>query len=194
MAVAIVVAALLVWAGARGPETQEERASAFPRGSHPTTAPGQSAHSTSMKRHDTPSLAPFSSALLRRRGCRTVCCFVRSGGDLVVFQRLAKHFAADRLTFASVDLAQSPVWRAFLQAEFSDLADPPFVLVLGSSGAKGAVFSPSLDAQEPAQSVQQVAVSEHAFAETRAWLERLLDGLVPLRILDEEVPSKSEAS
>ena len=121
-----------------------------------------------------------TAAVLRRRGWRNVTLVLSRGWSSrnercrsiwVSFKQAARVFANDRLDFT---YASGNEWKEFAGAEFGlDEQHLPAIVVLGSGASKGAVYASG--GTEDTQAVQ-------------AWLERLLDGQVPMRLLESDCP------
>ena len=171
--------------GARGRQGSG-RNPAAPSPSSTTSGPER------VKAHDVakthaPHVQRFEARFLRQRARRTVVFpLARSSlKDPLVWQALeqiALEFRTDPLSFTWVDLEAEPRWGAFLADEFGG-STLPLLVVVGSSGSKGAAF------QSEEQGVGRITPLSPDRERASRWLLRVVEGTESLSPLNGEVPS-----
>ena len=97
-------------------------------------------------------------------------------------EQIALEFRTDPLSFTWVDLEAEPRWGAFLADEFGG-STLPLLVVVGSSGSKGAAF------QSEEQGVGRITPLSPDRERASRWLLRVVEGTESLSPLNGEVPS-----
>lgn len=146
-----------------------------PKTSPSPSPPPPSRHEHPVVRRCCPHLKPFAADTLRKRGWRTCVCSPSTPDEASAwapFDELAAKFTRDRIQFTYVS---TPDWQRFFTSEFGSQR-PPLLVAFTSSGTKGAAL---LDDGGPDADLP---------ARLQGWVERLLDGQEPVRVLGADLP------
>jgi len=125
---------------------------------------------------------PYDEKCLRAKGRRPVVFLMQNPPQVKddvhwnVLNAVASQFIHDRLDFYWLELPKRPAWKEFLDEEFKET---PLVIVFGASGTKAACHTEDL----PITSI------EPAKGNIVRFLESVLEGARPLRVLEGEPPS-----